>query len=177
MRRMHTTQRSGPNREHDFASRTVDLFRAVTLAPTRPKSQRPRAPAVDGRIMSVLKQHLTCDSERYATPHGTRPPTHLLEHQPIDAAFGARIDPYQCHGKAHQSPSHHRQRPHRGGRSAGPSCLMHSDGSGHNLILPRHASDKGEHLQRTAEAAAGTLFKKWLHEKRQQISPTTFLPP
>jgi hypothetical protein len=25
------------------------------------------------------------------------------------------------------------------------------------LILPRHASDKGEYLQRTAEAAAGTL--------------------
>jgi hypothetical protein len=47
MRRMHR-QHSGaaPNREHDFASRTVDLFRAVTLAhrhalnpngPSRPK--------------------------------------------------------------------------------------------------------------------------------------------
>jgi hypothetical protein len=54
----------------------------------------PRAQAVDGRIMSVLKQHLHVTQERYATPHGTRPPTHLLEHQPIDAAFGARIDPY-----------------------------------------------------------------------------------
>jgi hypothetical protein len=31
MRRMHNTA-GDPNREHDFASRTVDLFRAVTLA-------------------------------------------------------------------------------------------------------------------------------------------------
>jgi hypothetical protein len=71
--------------------------------------------------------------ERYATPSrhtATHSPT---EHQPIDAAFGARIDPYQCHGKAHQSPSHHRQRPHRGGRSAGPSCRnAQRRGSGHN---------------------------------------------
>jgi hypothetical protein len=65
------TQRSDPNRKHDFASRTVDLFRAVTLAHRHaPKSQRPAPPQVDGRIMSVLKQHLT--QERYAphTAHG-----------------------------------------------------------------------------------------------------------
>jgi hypothetical protein len=71
MRRMHTTQRSDPNREHDFASR--DLFRAVTLAHRHaPKSQRASRPAVDGRIMSVLKQHLhvTQRDTQHLTAHG-----------------------------------------------------------------------------------------------------------
>jgi hypothetical protein len=43
-----------PNREHDFASRMVDLFRAVTLAHRHaPKSSNGLPQAVDGRIMSA----------------------------------------------------------------------------------------------------------------------------
>jgi exonuclease III/ribonuclease HI len=149
MRRMHR-QHSGaaPNREHDFASRTVDLFRAVTLAHRHaPKSQRALAPqAVDGRIMSVLKQHLHVTQERYATPltaHGH--PLTYWSTNPIDAAFGARIDPYSVPWEgasvAFPPPTAAAQR--RAVRWALMSA-MHSDVAVATiLILPRHASDKG----------------------------------
>jgi hypothetical protein len=95
------TQHSGaaPNREHDFASRTVDLFRAVTLAHRHALNPNgPRAQAVDGRIMSVLKQHLhvTQRDTQHLTAHG-HPLTYWSTNQSM--AFGARIDPYQCHGR------------------------------------------------------------------------------
>jgi hypothetical protein len=48
---MHNTA-GDPNQEHDFASRTVDLFRAVTLAHDTKSQQRASPQAVDGRIMS-----------------------------------------------------------------------------------------------------------------------------
>jgi hypothetical protein len=160
MRRMHTTQRSGPNREHDFASRTVDLFRAVTLAHRHALNPNGPSPqAVDGRIMSVLKQHLhvTQRDTQHLTAHGH--PLTYWSTNPIDAAFGARIDPYSVPWEgasvAFPPPTAAAQR--RAVRWALMSA-MHSDVAVATiLILPRHASDKGEHLQRTAEAAAGTL--------------------
>jgi hypothetical protein len=105
--------------------------------------------------MSVLKQH-PCDSGEIRNTHGTRPPTHLLSTNPIDAAFGARIDPYWC-GKAHQSPSTTDSGRAEAGGPLGPHVAMHSDVAVATiLILPTRAT-KGEYLQRTAEAAAGTL--------------------
>jgi hypothetical protein len=155
MRRMHTTQRSDPNREHDFASR--DLFRAVTLAHRHaPKSQRALAPCRGRPHHERAQTTPTCDSERYATPHGTRPPTHLLSTNPIDvrgpesthtSAMGRRISRLP-------PPTAAAQR--RAVRWALMSA-MHSDvASGHNPDQGTRAT-KGEHLQRTAEAAAGTL--------------------
>jgi hypothetical protein len=102
--------------------------------------------------MSVLKQHLHVTQERYATPHGTRPPTHLLSTNPPMRRL-ARIDPFQCHGR--RTASFHRQRPRQRRAVRWPlMSAMHSDAVA-TILTPR--ADKGEHLQRTAEAAAGTL--------------------
>jgi hypothetical protein len=57
--------------------------------------QRALAPqAVDGRIMSVLKQHLHVTQERRNTLTAHGHPLTYWSTNPIDAAFGARIDPY-----------------------------------------------------------------------------------
>jgi hypothetical protein len=116
------TQHSGaaPNREHDFASRTVDLFRAVTLAHRHALNPNgPRAQAVDGRIMSVLKQHLhvTQRDTQHLTAHGH--PLTYWSTNPIDGVWGPNR-PIPVPWKAHQSPSHHRQRAEAGGPL--PSC-------------------------------------------------------
>jgi hypothetical protein len=135
MRRMHR-QHSGAAPTGNTTlpaarSTSSERSRLRTDTPLNPNGPAPQA--VDGRIMSVLKQHLHVTQERYATPHGTRPPTHLLEHQPIDAAFGARIDPYQCHGKAHQSPSTTDSGRTEAGGPLGPHvCNAQRRGSGHN---------------------------------------------
>jgi hypothetical protein len=123
-----------PNREHDLpAARSTSSERSRLRTDTllNPNGLPPQA--VDGRIMSVLKQHLHVTQERYATPLAHGHPLTYWSTNPIDAAFGARIDPYSVPWKAHQSPSHHRQRPHRAGGPLGPHVYaMQRRGSGHN---------------------------------------------
>jgi hypothetical protein len=95
MRRMHTTQRSDPNREHDFASRMVDLFRAVTLAhrhalnPNGPRRSRGR-PHHERAQTTPVTQEIRNTLTDHHSPTGTNP---------IDAAFGAESTHTQCHGR------------------------------------------------------------------------------
>jgi hypothetical protein len=95
--------------------------------------------------------------ERYATPsrHTATPPT---GHQPDRCGVWGLNRPILSAMGGASVASHHRQRPHR--RRApvrGPHvCNAQRRGSGHNPDPAKDASDRREHLQRTAEAA-GTL--------------------
>jgi hypothetical protein len=134
-----------PNREHDFASRMVDLFRAVTLAHRHaPKSQRALAPSRGRPHHERAQTTPACDSGDTQHPHA-RPPTHLLGTNPIDAAWGESTHT-QCHGKISRLPPPTAAR--RAGGPLGPHvCNAQRRGSGHNLILPGHERQGNTYLQ------------------------------
>jgi hypothetical protein len=119
MRRMHTTQRRPQpgTRLCQPHGRPLQSGHACTDTLLNPNGPSP--PAVDGRIMSVLKQHL-CDSgeiRNTLTAHGH--PLTYWSTNPVDAAFGARIDPYSVPWEAHRRlPT--TDSGTQGGRSAGP---------------------------------------------------------